>query len=54
MATLTAIVEFLVGVACLALAVPMWRRPGGVRGAAALLAVAGAVAVVNAAVSLAQ
>ena len=54
MTTITAVIELLVGIACLAFAWPSWHR-GGVsfRVLAAVLALAGAVAVVNAVVTLA-
>ena len=49
----TAIVEALVGVACLALAVPCWRRATALfRSHAVVLALAGLVAIANAARSL--
>jgi hypothetical protein len=54
MTTLTAITELLVGLACLAIAVPAVRRPGRTRLIGVVLGVAGLVAVVNAVVTLAQ
>jgi hypothetical protein len=55
MRTLTYAVELLVGLACLAGVVPLWRRAGGAsRTAAAVLAVAGIAAVVHALVELAR
>ncbi|MGE5226190.1 MAG: hypothetical protein ACM3OO_04875 [Planctomycetaceae bacterium] len=55
MRTLTYAVELLVGLACLAGAVPLWRRGGGaLRAAAAVLAVAGIAALVHAVVELAR
>ena len=55
MRTMTYAVELLVGLACLAGVVPLWRRGGGVsRAAAAALAVAGIAAVVHAVVELAR
>jgi hypothetical protein len=47
-------IELLVGLACLAFAWPCWKRGGGsFRLLAACLALAGAVAVVNAVVTVA-
>jgi hypothetical protein len=54
MDTVTAIVELLVGLACLVLAVAIARRPGWIRVAAAVLALAGLAATVNAVIGLAQ
>jgi hypothetical protein len=52
--TVTAIIEALVGLACLAFAWPSWQRGGGsFRLLAICLALAGTVAVVNAVVTLA-
>jgi hypothetical protein len=49
----TAIVEALVGGACLAMAWPCWRRGTPVfRGVGIVLGIAGAVAIVNAATEL--
>jgi hypothetical protein len=50
----TAVIELLVGAACVAFAWPSWRR-GGLRSRvlAAALALAGAIAIVNAVVTLA-
>ena len=53
--TLTYVVEALVGVACLAGVLPLWRRgTGAARIAAAALAVAGLAAVAHAVVELAR
>lgn len=53
MTAVTAAIEALVGVACLAMAWACWQRATPVvRMVAAALAVAGVVAVVNAAISL--
>lgn len=54
MTTITAAIELLVGLACLAFAWPSWRR-GDVsfRVLATVLALGGVVAVVNAVVTLA-
>ena len=49
--TVTAVIEAAVGFACVAAAAGIWRRPG-LRLAAAVLAVAGLVAVIHAVVSL--
>ncbi|MEX0984592.1 MAG: hypothetical protein WD096_06035 [Actinomycetota bacterium] len=54
MDTLTSITELLVGLACLGLAIATWRRPGRGRVVSGALGVAGAAAVANAVVSLAQ
>jgi hypothetical protein len=52
--TVTAVIELLVGLACLGFAWPSWQRGGGsFRLLAACLVLAGAVAVVNAVVTLA-
>jgi hypothetical protein len=52
--TVTAAIELLVGLACLAFALPSWQRGGGsFRLLAVCLALAGAVAIVNAVVTLA-
>jgi hypothetical protein len=52
--TVTAAIELLVGLACLAFAWPSWQRGGGsFRLLAVCVALAGAVAIVNAVVTLA-
>jgi len=49
----TAVIELLVGAACIAIALPCWRRGYTVFGVmGAVLAVAGVTAVVNALVTL--
>ena len=48
------LIELLVGLACLALAWPAWRRSGGMRVVAVVFAVAGIAAVAHAAVRVAQ
>ena len=54
MTTITAAIELLVGLACIAFAWPCWlRAETSFRVLAAVLAFAGAVAVVNAVVTLA-
>ena len=45
-------IELGVGLACLGLAVPLWRQRGTTRWIGAVLAVAGTAAVVHAVVSL--
>jgi len=52
--TLTYAIELLVGLACLGLAVPMWRHPGALRAASIAFAVAGLAATVHAMAALAQ
>ena len=53
MTSVTAVIELLVGAACIAIALPCWRQgPPVFRLMGALLAVAGVVAVVNAVVTL--
>lgn len=52
--TLTYAIELLVGLACLGLAVPMWRHPGALRAASAAFTVAGIAATVHAVTALAQ
>ncbi|HEY7478728.1 MAG TPA: hypothetical protein VIB62_10880 [Actinomycetota bacterium] len=54
-ATVTSLVELLVGAACVALAVAVWRHPGtAVRVSSVVLALAGLVAIGHAAMRLAQ
>ena len=48
----TSITELFVGLACLALAAPMWRRPGVGRGVGMAIGVAGIVAILHAIVLL--
>ena len=48
------LIEMLVGLACLALAWPAWRRGGAIRVVAVVFAVAGFAAVAHAAVRVAQ
>jgi hypothetical protein len=48
------LIEMLVGLACIALAWPAWRRGGSMRAGAVLFAVAGIAAVAHAAVRVAQ
>jgi peptidoglycan/LPS O-acetylase OafA/YrhL len=50
--SVTYAIEFLVGAACLILAVPLFRRPGTSRWAGAVIGVAGAAAVIHAVVGL--
>ncbi|MFL5790078.1 MAG: hypothetical protein ACJ76A_01115 [Actinomycetota bacterium] len=53
MTTVTAVIELLVGAACIAIAVPCWRQGSGMfRVTSVVLAIAGITAVVNAAVTL--
>ena len=53
MTGLTAVIELLVGAACIAIALPCWRQGSTMfRVMGAVLAVAGVVAVVNALVTL--
>ena len=52
--TLTYAIELLVGLACLGLAVPMWRHPGALRVASIVFAIAGIAAIVHAVPALAQ
>ena len=52
--TLTYAIELLVGLACLGLAVPMWRHPGVLRVASIVFAVAGLAAIVHAVAALIQ
>lgn len=51
--TATYVTELLVGLVCLGLAVPLWRRPGAMRATAVVFAVAGVAAIIHAAVELA-
>jgi hypothetical protein len=51
--TVTYVVELLVGLACLGLAVPLWRRPGVLRVAGLVFAAAGLAAMVHAVAKLA-
>ena len=52
MTAVTATIELLVGIACVALAWPCWRRGGAVfRVVAVVLALAGLTAIANAIVS---
>jgi hypothetical protein len=51
--TATYVTELLVGLACLGLAIPLWRTPGVMRATAVLFAVAGVAAVIHAASELA-
>jgi hypothetical protein len=48
------LIELLVGLACIGLAWPAWRRGGGMRVVAVLFAVAGIAAVAHAAARVAQ
>jgi putative effector of murein hydrolase len=53
--SVTAVIELLVGAACVAIALPCWRQGSPVfRIIAVVLAVAGVTAVVNAVVTLAS
>jgi hypothetical protein len=52
--TLTYLVELLVGLACLAGVVPLWRRAGAARIASAVLAAAGVAAVIHGVAELAR
>ena len=53
MTSVTAVIEFLVGAACIAVAVPCWRQGSTTfRVIGVVLGVAGVVAVVNAVVTL--
>ena len=53
MTSVTAVIELLVGTACIAIAVPCWRQGSAVfRVMGIVLAVAGITAVVNAVVTL--
>ena len=53
MTSVTAVIEFLVGAACIAIAVPCWRQGSTTfRVIGVVLGVAGVVAVVNAVVTL--
>jgi hypothetical protein len=50
----TYVIELLVGVGCLCLAAPLWRRPRFFRAVAVLFAFAGLLAVAHALVELAR
>ncbi len=53
MTSVTAVIELLVGAACIAIALPCWRQGSTVfRVMSVILAVAGITAVVNAALTL--
>ena len=53
MTSVTAVIELLVGAACIAIALPCWRQGSTIFSVmGAVLAVAGVVAVVNAVVTL--
>jgi peptidoglycan/LPS O-acetylase OafA/YrhL len=50
--TWTYVTELLVGLACLGLAIPLWRRPGVLRAVAASFAAAGLAAMAHAVIEL--